>query len=205
MYEKQPWLNHFDKTPASLNYPDLSMYAMFKKDCEQHPDTDALVFFGKATTRPLLYKQVVNMSRSFAGLGIAKGDMVIICLPNIPQAVISFYALNRLGAIPAPIHPLSAAPEIESYAKLVSAKAAITLDGFFPRFTDIIESAGFKKIIVCSLKTKMGFFTMIGFSLGPGRKIKPVPYSDTVVNWEKLESSKKENPELDAPDPHRAG
>ena len=205
MYENQPWLNHYGETPRSLNYPDISMYAMLKKNCEQYPDTDGLIFFGRKTARSLFYRQIVHMSRGFSRLGIARGDTVLVCLPNIPQAVVSFYALNRLGAIPAPIHPLSVAPEIEMYARLVSAKAAITLDGFFPRFAGIIQSAGFKKVIVCSLTTEMGFFTRIGFSLGPGRKIKPVPYSETVVDWAKLESAdvqpEKELPELDAPDP----
>ena len=37
-------------------------------------------------------------------------------MPNIPQAVIVFYALNRLGAVPAMIHPLSAPAEIRAYA-----------------------------------------------------------------------------------------
>ncbi|MDR0323429.1 MAG: AMP-binding protein, partial [Treponema sp.] len=200
MYENQPWLKYFGKTPVNLNYPDLSLYGMFRKNSLQHLNNDALVFFGKKTTREALLKKVEHMSRSFARLGISKGDMVIICLPNTPQAVISFYALNRLGAIPAPIHPLSTGPEIESHAKLVSAKTAITLDGFFPRFSGILQSAGFKKVIVCSLKTEMDPVTKIGFSLTLGRKIKPVAYSDTILEWAKLE---KETglPELDSPDP----
>jgi len=200
MYEKKPWLNHYGETPHSLNYPDASIYAMLRKSCEQYPESDGLIFFGRKTAKSLLQRQIENMSRSFSQHGISRGDMVIVCLPNIPQAVVAFYALNRLGAVPAPIHPLSAAPEIEMYARLVSAKAAITLDGFFPRFSGIIQSAGFKKVIVCSLKTEMGLFTKIGFSLGQGRKIKPVPYSETVVNWADLERE-EELPELEKPDP----
>ena len=200
MYEKQPWLNHFGKTPASLNYPDLSFYAMLRKNCEEYPDLDALVFFGKKTQRSVLDRQIKHMSRRFAQLCLKKGDMVIVCLPNIPQAVVSLYALNRLGAIPAPIHPLSPSGEIESFAKFVSAKAAITLDGFYPRFAAVQEAVQFQKVIVCSLKTEMGLVTKIGFSLGPGRQIKPVPYSDTVVEWAQLESG-EELPELETPDP----
>jgi long-chain acyl-CoA synthetase len=200
MYETQPWLAHFGETPVSLNYPDLSIFGMVKKNCEQHPDADGFVFFDKKTSRSVLLKKIAHMSRAFARLGIGKGDMVIICLPNIPQAVISFYALNRLGAIPAPIHPLSAGPEIEAYAKLVSASAAITLDGFFPRFENIIQRSGFKKVIVCSLKTEMGLVNKIGFSLTLGRSIKPVPYSaDTIVEWAQLEAE-RELPEISAPD-----
>jgi long-chain acyl-CoA synthetase len=199
MYENQPWLKHYGETPVSLNYPELSMYAMLKKSCELSPNDCALVFFGKKTTRARLDERIIRISRRFAQIGIEKGDMVIICLPNIPQAVVAFYALNRMGAIPAPVHPLSTAPEIEAYAKLVSAKAAITLDDFFPRFSGIIKSAVLKKVIVCSIKPELGFPAKIKYSFGSGRKIKPVPYSDTVVNWAKLESQ-EDLPEPETPD-----
>ena len=205
MYENQPWLKHFAETPASLDYPALSMYGMFKKNSIEHPEAYGLIFFGKKTARPALDEKIVQMSRVFAQIGIEKDDTVIICLPNIPQAVVSIYALNRLGAIPAPIHPLAAPGEIESYAKLVSAKVAITLDGFYPRFAGVIGSAGLKKIIVCSLKTEMGFLTKTVFSLGQGRQIKPVPYSEAVLDWGKLESLKPCPPELKTPDPTAAG
>jgi len=198
MYEKQPWLGQYGATPVSLEYPELSIYGLFKKNYKEYPDTDALIFFGKKTKWPSLDQKIINMSRKFAQIGIKKGDMVIVCLPNIPQAVISIYALNRLGAIPAPIHPLSAAGEIEEFSKLVSAKAAITLDGFYPRFEGI--SACFEKIIVCSLKTEMDLLTKTGFVIGMGRKIKPVPFSSTVLDWAKLETE-KEAPELKTPDP----
>ena len=202
MYEEQPWLKHFGETPVSLNYPSLSMYAMLKKNYSEFPNTDGLIFFGRTTSKAVLCRQIEHMSRRFAMLGLKKGDRVIICLPNMPQAVVSVYALNRLGAIPAPIHPLSAQGEIESYAKLVSAKAAITLDGFYPRFAAVQASTQFEKIIVCSMKTEMGFLTKIGFSLGPGRGIKKVPYSGTVIDWAELETDQgSESPELETPDP----
>jgi long-chain acyl-CoA synthetase len=208
MYEKQPWLNHYGGTPASLDYPPDSIYTMFRDNAVKFPDLDGLIFFGRKTKKSLLLKQVDHVSRKFAQLGFKKGDTVIICLPNMPQTVVSFYALNRLGAIPAPIHPLSAPGEIESYAKQVNAKAAITLDGFFPRFAPVLTSAGFEKIIVCSLKTEMDLLTRIGFFISIGRKIKPVPYSSSVLSWDEFELSNvkpgAEPPELAEPNPMKA-
>ena len=202
MYENQPWLKHFGTTPASIDYPPLSMFAMLRENVNQYPDLDGLVFFGKKTSRLTLLKQIEHMSRQFAKIGIKKNDTVIVCLPNIPQAVVSLYALNRLGAIPAPIHPLSAPAEIEGYAKLVSAKAAVTLDGFYPRFAAVWEKTKFDKVIVCSLKSEMGALTKIGFYMTVGRKIKPVPYSDSILKWTDLELKAGGQPaELENPDP----
>jgi len=203
MYEKKPWLKYFGNTPHTIDYPDVSLYALVKKDLEKYPNNDALIFFGEKTSRADLLKKIDHMSRKFAQIGIKKGDMVIICLPNMSQAIISIYALNRLGAIPAPIHPLSVAPEIYNYAKIIGATAAITLDGFFSSFTNIMESAGIKRVIVCSLKTEMDILTKIGYSIGPGRKIKPIKYNDKIFNWTKLEAE-KDTPEIEKPNPLEA-
>ena len=42
---------------------------------------------------------------------IKAGDRVTICLPNVPQAVIMFYAINKIGAVASMVHPLSAENE----------------------------------------------------------------------------------------------
>ena len=210
MYENRPWLSHLGDTPASCDYPELSMYGMLKMSRDASPgaagpDTDALIFFGRKTGRGTLEKQIERMSRVFSAIGIKKGDAVIICLPNMPQAVVSIYALNRMGAIPAPIHPLSAPGEIEAFAKCVSAETAITLDGFFRRFLAIQEKPLFRRIIVCSMKTEMGFLAGMGYSIGAGRKIKPIPFSESVLSWTELASAgKAEAPELETPDPTKA-
>jgi len=204
MFENKPWLKFYGETPVSLDYPDISIYALLKRSCEKHAEMDGLIFFGQKTSRPALESQIVHLSRRFAQIGIKKGDTVIICLPNIPQAVLSFYALNRLGAISAPIHPLSATPEIESCAKLVSAKTAIVLDSFYPRIAPLVNGV-FNKIIVCSLKSEIGFFTKIGYSLGPGREVKAIPYSENILDWANLkktgQNAGEELAELEAPDP----
>ncbi len=75
------------------------------------------MFMGARMTHAELDARICRMSRALGAQGMKRGDRVLVCLPNIPQAVIIFYALNRLGAIPAMIHPLSAPAEIRAYAR----------------------------------------------------------------------------------------
>jgi long-chain acyl-CoA synthetase len=212
MYESKPWLSHYGKVPTRLEYSDASMFGMLKADAALNPRVAALYFLGKTIDKEALLGRVVSMSRAFASIGIARGEKVIICLPNIPQAVIAFYALSRLGALPAPIHPLSTSSEIRAFARLVSAKFAITLDGFFPRFAGLVEGAlesggeapAFEKLIVCAIGREMGFPTSLGYALGPGRQIAKPRYGGAIISWRELEASAQGAPELDAPDPLRA-
>ena len=46
---------------------------------------------------------------------LKSGDKVTIAMPNCPQAIYMFYAVNLVGGIANMIHPLSAEKEIEFY------------------------------------------------------------------------------------------
>jgi long-chain acyl-CoA synthetase len=212
MYDSKPWLAHYGRTPSTLDYPELSIFGMLKADAERHPGIAALEFMRRSTSKARLLDRIVLMSRALAASGLKKGDRVLICLPNIPQAVIAFYALSRVGAIPAPIHPLSTPSEILGFARLVSASWAVTLDGFYPRFAEILRPDGssgdgpsgdcpIRKTVVCSIGGETGFPTSLGYALGPARKIAPVPYGETVLSWRGLEAGSGSAPETAEPDP----
>ncbi|MGA2545336.1 MAG: AMP-binding protein [Rectinemataceae bacterium] len=201
MYESKPWLAHYGRTPKSLAYPELSIFGMFEADAARHPELAALKFMGRTISKARLLERIVDMSRALASKGMKRGDRVIICLPNIPQAVIAFYALSRIGAIPAPIHPLSTPSEILAFADLVSAPWAITLDAFFPRFREVLGQGPIRGTIVCSIGREAGFPTSLGYAIGPARKIPSVPYGETILAWSGLEASSGKAPELEKPDP----
>jgi long-chain acyl-CoA synthetase len=203
MYEQKPWLAHYGPTQATLDYPESSIYGMLEADAERYPQVLALAFLGGTTTKARLLERVRRMSRAFAAIGIAKGDRVLICLPNVPQAVIAFYALSRLGAIPAPIHPLSTSNEIRSFAALVSSSWAITLDGFYPRFAEIQGAPGnpIRKTILCGIGGELDFPASLVYALGPGRSNPKPPRGESVLSWHELEEGSRHVPELDKPDP----
>ena len=54
---------------------------------------------GKGTKYRDLIRQIRVTARAFAAIGIKAGDKVTLCMPNCPQIVLCFYALNRIGAI----------------------------------------------------------------------------------------------------------
>jgi long-chain acyl-CoA synthetase len=208
MYESMPWLARYGDAPRSLEYPRSSIFGMLEADAARHPTLPALEFMGKTTSKRALLERIVLASRALGAAGIRRGDRVIVCLPNIPQAVVAFYALSRIGALPAPIHPLSTPSEIAAFSRIASAHWAITLDGFFPRFagilggTDGLRSAdGPRRVIVCSIRGEAGFPLSLGYALGPGRAIAAVPYGEKVLSWKRLEAEARGLPELAEPDP----
>ena len=133
-----PWTNYYGSTPASLNYPSLTMYQLLRQTARQYPDTVAYDFKGKQTTYQTFLAQIDAAAKGLVAMGIGRGDRVTICMPNSPQALQCFYGLNRIGAIPNMIHPLSAAQEIAFYLKVSKSKAILTLDQFYTKVAEVI-------------------------------------------------------------------
>ncbi len=81
-----------------------SMYAYIK---ENNLDTKAtkLVYFGRKISFEKLWHDVDALAAYLYERGVKKGDSVVICLPNIPQAAVALYAINKIGAVANIVHP----------------------------------------------------------------------------------------------------
>ena len=132
-----PWTAFYGNTPASLAYPEKTMYQMLRDTARQYPEHTAYVFMGKKTSYAAFLERVESAAKGLTAMGIRKGDRVTICMPNTPQALDCFYALNRIGAIPNMIHPLSAAKEIAFYLNFSRSKAILTLDQFYAKVDSV--------------------------------------------------------------------
>lgn len=133
-----PWLRFYGNTPATLEYPDKTMFGLLSETAEKNPDRIAYTFQGKKTTFARFLSKIAAAARGLTALGITRGDRVTLCMPNCPQTLHCFYALNRLGAIPNMIHPLSAAKEIAFYLNVSHSKAILTLDSFYDKVASVL-------------------------------------------------------------------
>ena len=133
-----PWVKYYGSTPATLDYPQKTMYQLLRQTAKQYPKNIAYIFQGKKTDYTTFLSRVDAAAQGLAAMGIQKGDKVTICMPNSPQALHCFYGLNRIGAIPNMIHPLSAAQEIAFYLNVSHSKAILTLDQFYNKVAQII-------------------------------------------------------------------
>ena len=133
-----PWIRYYGNTPATLKYPNATMYQLLSANAKQYPNHTAYVFMGKETSYGAFLQRIDAAAKGLTAMGIRKGDKVTICMPNSPQALDCFYALNRIGAIANMIHPLSAAKEIAFYLNFSKSKAILTLDQFYSKVASIM-------------------------------------------------------------------
>lgn len=133
-----PWLAFYGNTPTTLTYPDKTMYQLLAETAATYPNNIAYTFMGKETTFAHFMQRIEKAAMGMTAMGIKEGDRVTICMPNSPQALDCFYGLNRIGAIPNMIHPLSAAKEIAFYLTVSKSKAILTLDQFYDKVAGIL-------------------------------------------------------------------
>lgn len=171
-----PWLRYYGDTPASLDYPRLTMYQLVRETALKYPGYTAYHFMGKATTYAAFLDRVDAAARGLVKFGVRKGDRVTICMPNCPQAVDCFYALNRIGAIPSMIHPLSAEKEIGFYLTVSKSVAILTLDQFYEKVAAALPEGC--RILIARIREELPFPLSLAYPLTKdARKIKRLPAS----------------------------
>jgi len=189
---QKPWIAHYDpKMKESVNYPEKSMYEMLVRTAKTFPDRVAIRFEGSATTYKETLSQVRTVSERLRGLGFQKGDVLTICLPNIPQAVIVFYAANRLGVIANMVHPKTPPDELSEFMTSTGSRYLIILDAFMFKSLSVFEKIDVKKVIVARIGDFLSPLKRAGFFIMKGRKIPPIPVHERFVTWRELIAGEK--------------
>ena len=180
---KTPWKARLGDVPMHLEYFDGTMYDAVERIAIEHPKQIAFDFMGKSTTYEELIKDVKECAKALKTIGVREGDRVTIAMPNCPQAIYMFYAVNLVGGIANMIHPLSAEKEIEFYLNESESVTAITLDQFYHKFEKIRQNTKVVNIIIASVKDALSKPIRAGYMLTEGRKVKKIPKDAPVIMW----------------------
>ncbi len=152
-YEKRPWLKLYPKgVPSEIEVPDKSIIDMIDEATEKWGDKTSVIFYG----RKMKHKDIKDMSLRFAAalhdLGIGKGDIVAVLLPNCPQFMIAYFGILRLGATATTMSPLYSPREIAHQLKDSGAKTIVCLDLLYEKVEKVWEEVGLKHAIVTSIE-----------------------------------------------------
>jgi long-chain acyl-CoA synthetase len=162
------------------------MFEAGAETAKKYPNNIAFDFMGNKATYSQLIPRIQKAAKAFRALGIKENDKVTLCMPNVPQTIYCFYALNLIGAVANMIHPLSSEGEIEFYLKDSNSVAAVTLDQFYEKFESVRKNVDLPKLIITSVSDAFGLVMKAGYALTEGRKIKKLPKDAPVVMWKEF-------------------
>ena len=183
---KRPWLSSMGDVPANMEYFQGSMVEMLENNAKLYPTNIAFDFMGKSTNYKEMVANIEKCARSLRTIGVRQNDRVTIAMPNCPQAIYMFYAVNMIGAVANMVHPLSSEKELEFYINESESVTVVTLDQFYHKFEAIRENTCVVNIVIARIRDALSKPLRVGYMLTEGRKIKKIPEDAPVIMWDEF-------------------
>lgn len=178
-----PWLDYYSKEDKKIKFTDKNIYEYLKYMVGEDKDFIALNYFGNRISYNTMFEKIEQTSRALRSLGVKQGDIVTICMPNTPEAVITFYACNNIGAIADMIHPLSSAVQVKRYLNESKSRILLLIDVAYDRVKDILCETSVYKTIIASAKDSMPLTMNIAYQITRGIKIKKPKFDQDFITW----------------------
>jgi len=126
-------------------------FTRFDQMCEKYPDRPAIIYLGEKFTYARLRNLIDRFASALLDLGIGKGDKVMIYISNSIQWVITFFSIQKIGAIAVPVPPIYTSFEIEYMINDSGAETIVCLDTNFGYVKEIFPKTCLKRVIVTNL------------------------------------------------------
>ena len=177
--------SYIERLPKKLEYFNGGMYDAIYESSYKWPHNVALEYFDTQITYKELIKKVNKVAAALKAIGAEKGEKITICMPNTPESVYSFYAVNEIGAIANMVHPLSSEKEIEDFLNQANSRIILCIDISYPKVEAILKNTNVEQVIVVSATRSMDFLVRVIYKLTKGRK-NHVKKSQHVITWDRF-------------------
>ncbi|HJB63292.1 MAG TPA: AMP-binding protein [Candidatus Microbacterium pullistercoris] len=126
--------------PGTAPTRDQPIHAYVAEHARERPDHDAIIFGDTAISYATLEHQAIQLAAYLAERGIGKGDTVALFMQNSPQFIVSFLAIQRLGAVVGPCNPMFKEWELGYQLQDLGATVLITFDELVEVFRHVEKS-----------------------------------------------------------------
>lgn len=181
-----PWEKYYTEEELHYRVPDISLYDQVKRSYIKYPNNIAVQYLGKKITYKDFIKKIDIAAKGFKSIGIDHGDIVTILLPNVPEALISLYALNKIGAIANMTHPLSSEEEIKETLVSTNSKYLIIYNARYSKIEGFIKKLQMKKVIFVSPGDSLNIIKKIIYDISQLTKFKHHPIDKLYISWTKF-------------------
>jgi len=143
------------KKGKTIKRPEAKNYMQLAEIAGKEPDRIAYKFDGKKITYRELLRNVDRLAMGLKRVDIKRGDKVLICLPDIPQAVECYYAIDKEGIRSWTLHPDTKPQAIAVIAEEMNSKAIVTVDEHYEGVSKAIAGLDHSvQIILADVKIK---------------------------------------------------
>ena len=185
--KEKPWLEYYSREDRTIKFTDKTIYEYMREGVGEDLDFYALNYFGVRITYKEFLNKIDIASRSLRSMGVKPKDIVTICMPNTPEAIIVFYACNKIGAIADMVHPLSSEKQIKDYLNASKSRYLFLLDSNYTKYKDVLQDTLVYKTIYISPSESMSKAMKLGYFITRGIKIKKPKLGDIdFLTWKEF-------------------
>ncbi len=118
-----------------------SAYDQFREAAKRFPRNECVRFENVTYSYKKVEKGIEEAARKLTALGIQPGEVVAVALPNCPESVFLFYAINYIGATSYNIHPLTPPEGMAKFLSKVDVHFLIALRNNANSFREYLPSS----------------------------------------------------------------
>lgn len=185
---KAPWSKYYKKTSMKIHLRDENIYDYMKRKMIKHhfENNIAINYFGTRITYKEFINKIDDCANKFLSIGVKKYDIVTILSANVPEALISFYALNKIGAVSNILHPLLSENEIKEALNKYETKCLLVLDITLEKVSRILPSTKVEKVIIISPANSMNILMKTLYNIKTFKNKYKNNLSRKYITWNKF-------------------
>ncbi len=134
-----------------INRGGHGTFEAFVGVARRFPQKPAMIYLGERYSFKVLLDMVGQVAGAFSRMGVGKGDRVILYLYNMPQTIVVWLALQRLGAVPVMIAPVYTSYDVKYMANDVEAHVILCMDTNVTYVVDVLSETSIRKVVVTTL------------------------------------------------------
>ncbi|MFH1057659.1 MAG: long-chain fatty acid--CoA ligase [Pseudomonadota bacterium] len=152
------WYQHYDpEVPRHLDYPAVDIHTLVRQAADRNPQKTAVRFMGLTLTYARLMDLVDRLATALSQRGLRRGDRVVLLLPNCPQFIVAYYALQRLGVTAVLANPLNVERELIFKFHDSGARVVIALDLLSQRVNNVLKEVDLDLVVYTSVADFLPF------------------------------------------------
>ena len=130
---------------------ERNIFSIFADTAGRRSEHPAIIYLGNRFS----YRRVKDLADRFAAslneLGVETGQKVMMYIPNSIQWVVSWLAIQKLGAVAVPITPIYTPHDLQYIANDSNAQSIICADTNFGYVTSVLSETRLKTVIVTNV------------------------------------------------------
>ncbi|MFX0021773.1 MAG: long-chain fatty acid--CoA ligase [Candidatus Hermodarchaeota archaeon] len=151
-YAAKPWTKFYDPdVPTEIELPEKNIYEILDDITEEFGSKTAIWFMKNKITYKKFKEITEKLATALVDLGVKKGDVVAIMLPNFPQFIFSFFGILKAGCIVTACSVLYTEHELAYQLNDSGAEIIIAWDSELEKIMNIKDRTRLRHIIITNV------------------------------------------------------